>query len=211
MPEREYEANLATVNIMAYYQYPSTYRWSYLLEYSNIIEGVDPDDKVLEAAEMCREVSSKSNSIHHPTTAATTTTYEGAVTGFKELGFALDTVTTYNLDSIKSSLDRCYPVHVSAGDASDSTNSTGHVFIVRGYWDVKIKDGGPYNEDLAVSLGINWGSMGGFGDGWYLVSLGDLDIDFIGLKPFIIGDNGPTESSKNWIRDIKLITNIRPK
>ncbi len=67
-----------------------------------------------------------------------------------------------------------------------------------------------YNGDLAISLGINWGNMGGFGDGWYLVEIGDLGLDFVGLNPIVLTDQGPAFSNQDWSRAVKLLTDIRP-
>lgn len=205
-------SNIATINIMAYYQYPTTYDWDFLTEYRVIHDGYDPASKVLQAAKLCKEVSRLSNSTHNPSTGKTSTTLAGAKAGFTSLGYKYTQVDSFSMNAVKNSLDKCYPVYIAAGDKNNPSYTTGHAFVIRGYWDTKINvQDSPYQGDLAISLGINWGNMAGFGDGWYLAEIGDLGLDFIGLTPLIFTDQGPAYSSRNWSRAIKLLTDVRPQ
>ncbi len=204
-------SNIATINIMAYYHYPKNYDWENLTMYPTIVEEYDPEEVVLEAAKLCKYVSEVSNSTSNPSTGTTSTTLAGAKAGFTALGYKYTQVDSFSMTAIKKSLDNCYPVYMAAGDKNNPSNSTGHAFVVRGYWNTEINvEESLYNGDLAISLGINWGNMGGFGDGWYLVEIGDLGLDFVGLNPIVLTDQGPAFSNQDWSRAVKLLTDIRP-
>lgn len=191
---------------------PEKHASTIIREYRVILDGYDPASKVLEAAKLCKYVSEISNSKQNPSTGTTSTTLDGAKTGFNTLGYKYTQVDSFSMAAVKNSLDKCYPVYIAAGDKNNLTSTTGHAFVIRGYWDTKINvQDSPYKGDLAISLAINWGYMAGFGDGWYLAEIGELGFDFIGLTPLVFTDQGPAYSSHNWSRAIKLLTNVRPQ
>ncbi len=205
-------SNIATINIMAYYHYPNTYDWENLTMYPTILEEYDPEEVVLEAAKLCKYVAEISNSTHYPTTGATGTSISGAKKAFDMLGYKYTHIDSFNMNAIRSSLDQCHPVYMAGYDKKPG-ETLGHAFVVRGYWDTKIKESAThtYAGESGSSLGINWGYMGGFGDGWYLVEFAGFSIDYLGLHPYILTDEGPAYSSYSWAEDVQLITHIRPK
>lgn len=205
-------SNIATINIMAYYQYPNTYDWENLTMYPTILEEYDPEEVVFEAAKLCKYVAEISNSTYYPTMGATGTSISGAKKAFDILGYKYSHVDSFSMNAIRSSLDQCYPVYMAGRDKKPTT-ILGHAFVVRGYWDTKIKESSThtYAGESGSSLGINWGYMGGFGDGWYLVEFAGFSIDYLGLYPYQLTEQGPAYSPNNLGENVQLITHIRPK
>lgn len=197
--------NIACANIMAYYRYPATYDWASMLEYRVVIPGYQPDAVVEKAAQLCKDLFDANHSVVNEN--STTTALSNVVPGLRSFGYESSNTMQFSLDSIKASLEQFYPVYMRG---QDPQSAVGHAFVVRGYWEIQPKDS-TSNLDHAVSLGINWGWMGGFGDGFYLVQYGPFNLSYIGLHPLILGDYGPEYSNKNYIDVIRLITRIRPK
>lgn len=195
-------SNIATLNIMAYHNYPANYDWTNLKQYEVVIPGWQPQSVIDNAAQLCLDVytivGSKGSS------SATSTTPNQAYAGFYDLGFLCNPIHAYNLDSIRSSINNLRPIWMCG---QDSTSSSAHAFVVRGYWEIINKNEA---NAFSVSLGFNWGWMGGYGDGWYLVEYEGFDLSFIGLRPKIFGNDGPAISKKNYNKNMRIITQIRP-
>lgn len=197
-------SNIACVNIMAYYCYPEKYNWAALKEFRAIIEGYQPASLVTQAAQLCKDIFIANKSVN--TENGTGTKPSDVITGLRSFGYETSGLLEYSLDSIKASLEKFYPVYMRG---QDPKKTIGHAFVVRGYWKVLPKSN--LQRDSTVSIGINWGWMGGFGDGFYLAEYDDVDLTILGLHPLVFGNEGPVASKDSYTDKIKLITRIRPK
>ena len=197
-------SNIACVNIMAYYCYPETYNWAALKEFRVVIEGWQPNSVITEAAQLCKDVyeANKSQGLEN----GAVTYISNVAAGLQSFGYEMSPVMYYNLDSIRASLESFYPIFMRG---QDPAKTNGHAFVVRGYWEVKPKAG--VALDSTVSIGISWGNLGGFGDGFYLARFDDLDLTLLGLYPLIFTDEGPETSKLSYADEIRLLTRIRPK
>ncbi|MDR1755810.1 MAG: C10 family peptidase [Culturomica sp.] len=212
-------SNIATINIMGYYRYPERYDWDALLDFSSILDGYQPQSVVDAAAQLCRDVCNASLS-RSSTNGETTTTTEGAIRGLNLMGFDHSGAMEYDLDTIKASLKAFRPVWM--GGFSSNQSAVGHAFVVRGYWYLRYEFEGEDNSFPPCwmeteSLGINWGAMGGFGDGFYLVrfkvpgeaayELENKDVDLI---PLML-DTAGIYWGPNYNQRLTIIPHIRPK
>lgn len=198
-------SNIACANIMGYYCYPERYNWAALEEFRVIIEGYQPDAVVMEAAQLCKDIFDANKSIPHDK--GTETNPINVIAGLKSFGYESSNLINYNLDSIKYSLEHFYPIYMRG---QNPEKTVGHAFVVRGYWDIVPKNPMGYLSP-STTIGINWGWMGGFGDGFYLVEYDGFDLAYLGLYPLLFTDDGPKYSTSTYSDKVKLITRIRPK
>ena len=207
-------SNIACVNIMTYYAYsaPQTYMLETFRRYRNIIAGngnADDDDPsiVANAGKLCKDIAIANKSTFDTLTNMTGTNPYNVVKGLESFGYISNPVMDYNIDSISLSLSRGHLIYMRGEDSTKE--KSGHAFVVRGIWGVI-----PFNAYMetiymTISLGINWGASGGFGDGFYLAELdGENMLDIIGLHQRILTNFGI--GSINRGDRLKIITNIRP-
>lgn len=197
-------SNIACANIMAYYCYPEKYNWTALKQFRVVIEGYQPDTVVTEAAQLCKDLFIANKSVSNDEGTGTKT--EDVYTGLQSFGYVSNLVMDYNLDSIRASLENLNPIYMRGQDPS---KNSGHAFVVRGYWEVIPKDISVM--DTTVSLGINWGWMAGFGDGFYLAQYAHMNLIALGLYPMIFTEYGPEYSKYSYADKMKIITRIRPR
>lgn len=87
-----------------------------------------------------------------------------------------------------------------------SATGSGHSFVLSGYWKFTVPPTIPDLHD-GTNLGVNWGTAGGWGDGWYLVEYWDIKITDLGLAKI---DPYAGLPGRDYSNNLKIVTNIHP-
>lgn len=199
--------NIALSQIMAYYKYPTNYNWNLMTQLVNIEDNPFATPAMEEAiCTFLKDLSILTQTTFDYPNNSSGVTIPNCCSALDSLNYSYSPGTAYNLDSIRSSLKaKKFVIAFGKTDAG-----RGHAVTVSGYWRFTLPESmkNEIKQD-GVNLGINWGTAGGWGDGWYLVEHGDWGIDLLGLRKYdpYTGGYDPT----NYNQDISIVTNIAPK
>lgn len=201
-------ANVALLNTMGRYGRPRTFLWSIYRD-SPVLSGIFTSSDIKRAANLCKSVYEATGSKSSPS-GGTTTSIEGLYAGISAMTMkAAPVYKGFNIEVIKSSLSYARPIIAAAYDKSGDTQ-IGHMFVIRGWWKSTYAYPSYDNEVItAETIAINWGYQGGFGDGWYCSYFDNGGFESgIQLRPIVLKDTGPDFSSRDWTKDIQLISHV---
>lgn len=201
-------ANVALLNIMAGEYRPRAFYWR-AYQSSPVLSDWFTPSEILNATNLCKSVYEATNS-RSDSSGTTTTSIEGLYAGIGAMEMiAAPVYSGFNIEVIKSSLSFQRPVIVAAYDKTGDAK-IGHMFVVRGWWKSTYAYPTYDNEEItAETIAINWGFVGGFGDGWYCSYFDDGGFESgVKLQPIVLKDTGPDFSPRDWTKDMQLISHV---
>ena len=201
-------ANVALLNIMARESRPRTFYWR-AYQSSPVVSDWFTPSEIKNAANLCKSVYEATNS-KSDSSGRTTTSIEGLYAGIGAMDMAAAPVYKgFNIEVIKSSLSYARPIIVAAYDKTGNAK-IGHMFVVRGWWKSTYAYPSENNREItAETIAINWGNLGGFGDGWYCSYFDGGGFDRgISLRPIVLTGLGPNMSPRDWTKDMQLISHV---
>lgn len=199
--------NIALSQIMAYYRYPANYNWALMTQLVNIENNPFATPAMEEAiCTFLKDLAVLTRTTFNYPNHSSGVTIPNCCNALDSLHYSYSTAIAYHLDSIRSSLKE--KKFVIAFGQTDT--GRGHSVTVSGYWKFTLPES-MKNKDKqdGVNLGINWGTAGGWGDGWYLVEHGDWGIDILGFTPYNPSTGG--NAGPNYNQNVSIVTNIAPQ
>lgn len=196
--------NVALSQIMAYHKYPTKYNWNLMANLVNIENNpFAPKGMSDTIASFIRELTTITKTTFKEATDAASNNIPDFIEALNTLGFAHSPAINYDADAIRHSLRGKYSV-IAFGQ---SATGSGHAFVISGYWKFEVP---PTMPDLqnGTNLGINWGTAGGWGDGWYLVEYGDIKVTDLGLAKI---DPYTGMPGKDYSNNLRIVVDIYPK
>lgn len=196
--------NVALSQIMAYHKYPTKYNWNLMASLVNIENNpFAPKGMSDTIASFIRELTTITKTTFKEATDAASNNIPDFIEALNTLGFAHSPAINYDADAIRHSLRGKYSV-IAFGQ---SATGSGHAFVISGYWKFEVP---PIMPDLqnGTNLGINWGTAGGWGDGWYLVEYGDIKVTDLGLAKI---DPYTGMPGKDYSNNLRIVVDIYPK
>lgn len=196
--------NVALSQIMAYHKYPTKYNWNLMASLVNIENNpFAPKGMSDTIASFIRELTTITKTTFKEATDAASNNIPDFIEALNTLGFAHSPAINYDADAIRHSLRGKYSV-IAFGQ---SATGSGHAFVISGYWKFEVP---PIMPDLqnGTNLGINWGTAGGWGDGWHLVEYGDIKVTDLGLAKI---DPYTGMPGKDYSNNLRIVVDIYPK
>lgn len=196
--------NVALSQIMAYHKYPKKYNWNLMASLVNIEDNpFAPKGMADTIASFMRELTAITKTTFKEATDAASNNIPDFIAALNTLGYEHSPAINYEAEAIRHSLRG----HLSVIAFGQTETGSGHAFVISGYWKFEVPPTLPEFQS-GTNLGVNWGTAGGWGDGWYLVEYGDRKITDLGLAKI---DPYTGKPGKDYSNNLKIIVNIFPK